>query len=137
MTFSYVGEAEAPQGRADVIDAKGPDNFTIRLFVSQQTHLPIMVSWQGRRPAAVAPAVRCRRAGHRPPAGVRRPPVSRPPRTACGRTLRTAGANAAHRLRANAVRLQQANPRGVPHPRPSAVLLLLVRRRRRDATGAR
>jgi hypothetical protein len=47
MTFSYVGEAEAPQGRADVIDAKGPDNFTIRLFVSQQTHLPIMVSWQG------------------------------------------------------------------------------------------
>ena len=49
LTFTYVGEAEAPQGKADVIDAKGPNNFTLRLFVNQQNHLPIMVSWQGRR----------------------------------------------------------------------------------------
>jgi hypothetical protein len=47
LTFTYVGEAEAPQGKADVIDAKGGNNFTIRLFVSKDTHLPIMVSWQG------------------------------------------------------------------------------------------
>jgi len=46
LTFTYVGEAEAPQGKADVIDAKGPNNFTLRLFVNQQNHLPIMVSWQ-------------------------------------------------------------------------------------------
>ena len=57
LTFSYVGEAEAPQGKADVLDAKGPNNFTIRLFISKDTHLPIMVSWQaaaagrGRPPA--------------------------------------------------------------------------------------
>jgi len=51
LTFTYVGQAEAPQGKADVIDAKAP-NFTVRLFVNSQTHLPIMVSWQAPgRPA--------------------------------------------------------------------------------------
>jgi hypothetical protein len=51
MTFSYVGEAEAPQGKADVVDAKGPNNFTIRLFIHKDTHLPIMVSWTPPAPA--------------------------------------------------------------------------------------
>ncbi len=54
MTFTYVGQAEAPQGKADVVEAKAP-NFTVRLFVSSQTHLPIMVSWQAPgRPAGPA-----------------------------------------------------------------------------------
>jgi hypothetical protein len=52
LTFTYVGQAEAPQGKADVLEAKGPANFTARLFVYRDTHLPIMVSWQG----AAAPA---------------------------------------------------------------------------------
>jgi hypothetical protein len=46
LTFSYVGQAEAPQGKADVVEAKAPPNFTLRLFVNSETHLPIMVSWQ-------------------------------------------------------------------------------------------
>ncbi len=46
MTFTYAAEAEAPQGKADVIDAKGPANFAARLFVHAETHLPIMISWQ-------------------------------------------------------------------------------------------
>ena len=46
LTFSYVGQAEAPQGKADVIEAKAAPNFTVRLFVNSETHLPIMVSWQ-------------------------------------------------------------------------------------------
>ena len=54
LTFTYVGQAEAPQGKADVLEAKGPANFTARLFVYSETHLPIMVSWQG----AAAPAGR-------------------------------------------------------------------------------
>jgi hypothetical protein len=66
LTFSYVGEAEAPQGKADVLDAKGANNFTIRLFVSKDTHLPIMVSWQN------APAGRGRPGS--PPAGERGAP---------------------------------------------------------------
>src|SRR4051812_10804743 len=46
LTFSYVGQAEAPQGTADVVEAKGAGNFSARLFINSQTHLPIMVSWQ-------------------------------------------------------------------------------------------
>jgi hypothetical protein len=52
LTFTYVGEAEAPQGKADVVDAKGPNNFTLRLFIAKDTHLPIMVSWQAPAPPA-------------------------------------------------------------------------------------
>src|SRR5215470_5089263 len=51
LTFSYVGQAEAPQGKADVLEAKGADT-TMRLFVAQSTHLPIMITWQA--PAAPA-----------------------------------------------------------------------------------
>ena len=46
LTFAYAGLAEAPQGKADVLDVKGPANFAMKYFVSRDTHLPIMVSWQ-------------------------------------------------------------------------------------------
>jgi hypothetical protein len=46
LTFSYLAQAEAPQGKADVIDVKGPGNFAGRLFINSQTHLPIMFTWQ-------------------------------------------------------------------------------------------
>ena len=45
LTFSYAAMAEAPQGRADVLDVKGEGGFTLRYFVNNETHLPIMVSW--------------------------------------------------------------------------------------------
>jgi hypothetical protein len=61
VTFSYAGKAEAPQGKADVLDVKGPAGpgaLAARLFVNADTHLPIMISWtpspQGQR-AASAP----------------------------------------------------------------------------------
>ena len=69
LSFKYIGQAEAPQGKADVLEATGAGNFVIRLFVHSETHLPVMVSWQpparptpqrgtapGARPAPVAPA---------------------------------------------------------------------------------
>ena len=52
VEFSYVGEAEAPDGRADVIEAKGADNFTARLFFDQKTHRPLMLSYRGIPPQA-------------------------------------------------------------------------------------
>lgn len=70
LTFTYAGQAEAPQGKAHVLDAKGPANFAARLFISADTHLPIMVSWQQ---AAGPPA---RRGGPPGPAG---PPQGAPP----------------------------------------------------------
>jgi hypothetical protein len=45
LTFSYAAIAEAPQGRADVLDAKGEGNFTLRYFINSETHLPVMVTW--------------------------------------------------------------------------------------------
>ncbi len=83
LTFTYVAEAEAPQGKADVLDAKGPNNFTIRLFINKETHLPIMVSWTppapagrgpGRGPAPAPPG-----APGVPPAGRGAPPAGVPP----------------------------------------------------------
>jgi hypothetical protein len=45
VTFSYVAKAEAPEGKADVLGVTGPDNFSARLFVNADTHLPILVTW--------------------------------------------------------------------------------------------
>ena len=46
LTFSLIGQAEAPEGKADVVDVKGPGGFAGRLFVARATHLPIMFAWQ-------------------------------------------------------------------------------------------
>ena len=68
VTFSYVGQAEAPQGKADVLDVKGPANFTGRLFVAADTSLPILLSWQAPGPGRGGP----------PPTGGP-PPAASPP----------------------------------------------------------
>ncbi|HXD72101.1 MAG TPA: hypothetical protein VN628_00120 [Vicinamibacterales bacterium] len=48
LTFTYAGQAEAPQGRADVLDAKGPGNAALRLFIDRATHLPVLITWPGQ-----------------------------------------------------------------------------------------
>lgn len=45
VTFRHIGQAEAPQGKADVLEVKGPGTFLLKLFINSQTHLPVMVSW--------------------------------------------------------------------------------------------
>jgi hypothetical protein len=45
LTFGYAGQAQAPEGTADVIDIKGDGNFSARLFVDSKTRLPLMLSW--------------------------------------------------------------------------------------------
>jgi hypothetical protein len=54
VALTRIGEAEAPQGRADVVEVKGPGDFLARLFIGKDSHLPIMISWQGQ--AAGKPA---------------------------------------------------------------------------------
>src|SRR4051812_1929325 len=54
LTFTYAGKAEAPQGKADVLDVKGPAGpgaFAARLFVNADTHLPIMLTWTAPPPS--------------------------------------------------------------------------------------
>lgn len=45
ITFRYAGKAEAPDGRADVLDGDGPDGFVIRLFLDEKTHRPMMMTY--------------------------------------------------------------------------------------------
>lgn len=75
LTFKYVGQAEAPQGKAHVLEATGDANFKLRFFVDMGTSLPIMVSWSApARPAgrgAAPPA-----SGAAPPARATAPPSS-------------------------------------------------------------
>jgi hypothetical protein len=80
VTFTWAAQAEAPQGKADVLDVKGAANFALRLLVNSETHLPIMVSWQlpptnvvmiaeGQpQPASIAPGAVVVKAPAMPPA---------------------------------------------------------------------
>jgi hypothetical protein len=65
VTFSYAGQAESPDGKADVLDVKGPDGFATRLFLDAGTHLPLMLTYTGPEPRIVM------RTETAPPAGKR------------------------------------------------------------------
>ena len=99
LTFAYAGQAEAPQGKADVIDVKGPANFTARLFIQADTSLPIMLSWQ-------PPAPPHRPGGPGGPGGP--PPGAGGPPPGAGAPPAAAAAGGA----------PQAKPGGPPQPAP-------------------
>jgi len=44
------GQAESPDGKADVIDVKGEGGFAAKLFIDARTHLPLMLSWMDKEP---------------------------------------------------------------------------------------
>ena len=44
------GQAESPDGKADVVEVKGEGGFTAKLFIDAQTHLPLMLSWMDKEP---------------------------------------------------------------------------------------
>ena len=46
VEYVYAGEAESPDGRAHVIDVKGAGDFAARLFIDQDTHLPLMLTYK-------------------------------------------------------------------------------------------
>ena len=50
VEFSFAGEAESPDGKADVLEAKGPGGFAARLFLDQKTHYPLMLTYNGKKP---------------------------------------------------------------------------------------
>jgi len=53
VEFVYGGQAEARDGKADILDVKGPDGFTARLFVDGKTHLPLMLTWMDKEPLSL------------------------------------------------------------------------------------
>ena len=48
--YSYLGDAESIEGKAYVIEVKNADNFNARLFIDQQSNLPLMVTYQAPQP---------------------------------------------------------------------------------------
>jgi hypothetical protein len=45
-----AGVAESPDGKADILEAKEETGRTLRLFIDQATHLPLMVQYQDPKP---------------------------------------------------------------------------------------
>lgn len=64
--FSYVGEAESPDGKADALELKGADGLSFRVFIDKKTRRPLMLTYQGRPPMIRTQTMT---AGQRPPAG--------------------------------------------------------------------
>ena len=50
LTPTYVAVAEAPEGKADVLEVKNEAGQAVRLFIDQQTHMPLMIQYQEVRP---------------------------------------------------------------------------------------
>ena len=79
VEFSDGGEAESPDGKADVVNVKGPGSFAARLFFDKASHRPLMLSYQGVAPRMVVQTMR----GGPPPA------AAAPPHGAEGATAPT------------------------------------------------
>jgi hypothetical protein len=45
-----AGVAESPEGKADILETKEETGRTLRLFIDQGTHLPLMVQYQDPKP---------------------------------------------------------------------------------------
>jgi hypothetical protein len=52
-TYAYGGQAESPDGKADIIDVTGPENFKVRMYVDVETHLPLMLTYMEPEPRMV------------------------------------------------------------------------------------
>jgi hypothetical protein len=57
LQFGYGGQAESPDGKADIITVTGEGGFNARLFIDAATHLPLMVSWMGKEPLVMSRTV--------------------------------------------------------------------------------
>ena len=64
LDYSYGGEAESDEGKADVVDAKGAGSFALKIFLDKGTHRPLMLSYRG-----VAPRVQIMTQQGPPPPG--------------------------------------------------------------------
>jgi hypothetical protein len=47
---AWIGTAEAPDGKADVLEITPAAGPALRLFLDASTHMPLMVTWEGMAP---------------------------------------------------------------------------------------
>ena len=57
LQFAYGGQAESPDGKADIVDVTGEGGFACRLFIDTATHLPLMLSWMAKEPLMLTQTV--------------------------------------------------------------------------------
>ena len=74
---SYVGTAEAADGKADVLEVKPEGVPSMRLFLDQQSHLPLMLSYKGTLPRFFMQRRESNASGA-PPAGAQPPAAPSP-----------------------------------------------------------
>jgi hypothetical protein len=53
VEFTYGGEAEADNEKADIIEAKGQGSFAAQMFLDKKTHQPLMLQYRGAAPRIV------------------------------------------------------------------------------------
>lgn len=53
LTFVHAGQAESPDGKADVLEVSDGADFKARLFIDTATHMPLMLIWMDREPLRV------------------------------------------------------------------------------------
>jgi hypothetical protein len=70
LEFNYAGEAESPDGKADVLDVTGPSSFVAKLFLDKASHRPLMMVYRGVSPRVV---VQTQRGGPPPGEGAHAP----------------------------------------------------------------
>jgi hypothetical protein len=49
-TVAWIGTGQAPEGLADVVEITQPNHPPVRLLLHQQTHMPLMMMWEGAAP---------------------------------------------------------------------------------------
>lgn len=64
IDVTSAGEAESPDGKADVLDLKGPGSFAAQLFLDKTSHRPLMLMYRG-----IAPRMIVQRREGPPPSG--------------------------------------------------------------------
>lgn len=57
LEFTHAGQAESPDGKADVLDVRHVDGFAAKLFVDASTRLPLMLSWMDKEPLTMTPVM--------------------------------------------------------------------------------
>lgn len=53
VDLSYAGQAESPDGAADVLAVNGANNFAAKFFLDRQTHRPLMIAYRGASPRII------------------------------------------------------------------------------------
>ena len=72
VEFSYGGEAESPDGKADVLDLEGPGNFLAKMLLDKTSHRPLLLAYRGVSPRM---ALQTQRGGP-PPSDAARTPAA-------------------------------------------------------------